>query len=114
MYSADGYVSSNIPSDNRLNIASGEFKSATLEELQSAARYISYCGRYEVKEDYVLHHMEVSFFPNWVGKTIKRNFEFKDNKLILTADEMTRNIGQQSSAVIVWEKVEALNAINYQ
>ena len=50
---------------------------ATPEEVRIAFEgYISYCGFYEVNEQerFVLHHLQLSWFPNWVGTEQKRFF----------------------------------------
>lgn len=40
----------------------------TIEEKASAAEtYVSYCGRYGVEGDKIIHHIEVGFFPNWIS-----------------------------------------------
>ena len=45
--------------------------------------YLSYCGTYEVEGDVVVHHIEMSLFPNWVGGEQRRQFEPSDDKLVL-------------------------------
>ena len=42
---------------------------STAEKAGAAETYVSYCGRYEFHGPTVLHHVDLSFFPNWVGVT---------------------------------------------
>ena len=52
---------------NRLKFGAGDIAIAggTDEEKVAAAdTYLSYCGRYEIQGEKVVHHIEVSFFPN--------------------------------------------------
>jgi len=52
---------------------------ATAEEKVAAAiTYFSYCGRYQVTDDRVIHLMEVSFYPNWIGQKQERFYKSID------------------------------------
>lgn len=66
--------------------------------------YISYAGTYEVHEDYVLHHIEVSLFPNWVGGTQKRFFERDGDRLTLISPPIVLQ-DQSVTYHLVWQKV---------
>jgi hypothetical protein len=76
----------------------------TEEKLKAIETYIHYCGPYEVKGDKVIHHVEVSLFPNWVGTDQMRFFEFSGNRLTLSTPPFERG-GIQHSAVMIWERV---------
>ena len=68
MYGDDGYMSVALMKEDRPKFASGDIGGGTVEEKVAAVEgYMSYCGWYEVKDDRVVHHIEVSLFPNWVG-----------------------------------------------
>ena len=70
---------------NRLKFGAGDIAGGTDEEKVAAAdTYLSYCGRYEIQGEKVVHHIEVSFFPNWLGVVQKRIFEFDGNTLSLS------------------------------
>ena len=48
---------------------------ATPEEIVTGFEgYVSYCGRYEINEQerFVIHHLQLSWFPNLVGTKQKR------------------------------------------
>jgi hypothetical protein len=104
MYSADGFMSVAIMSINRPNFATDDPAKATPEELAAAADYLSYAGKYEVKADLVTHHVEISFFPNLVGKIRERAAEFKDNLLILSSPPYWAD-GELRTSVITWARV---------
>jgi len=63
---------------------------------------VAYAGRYEVKGDKVCHHIDVSFFPNWVGGANVRNYKFEGKILILT----TQPDADGAVERIYWERVE--------
>ena len=51
-------MSVTVMSANRLKFTSGDIKGGTTEEKVAAAdTYISYCGKYEVQQDTVIHHI---------------------------------------------------------
>jgi hypothetical protein len=64
-----------------------ELDNAPEEELRNAVTgIVAYFGSYEVDESAhtVIHHVEASLFPSWVGTDLKRNFEFERGSLVLT------------------------------
>ena len=76
---------------------------ATPDEMFKAFRdFLSYCGSYEVynNPNQVVHRINISSFPNWVGQNQIRKFEFMDDKLILSTD----TIGS-SRHRLVWQKI---------
>ena len=61
----DGYMSVAMMAANRLKFGAGDIAGGTdVEKVAAADTYLSYCGRYEIQGDKVVHHIEVSFFPN--------------------------------------------------
>jgi hypothetical protein len=106
MYNADGYMSVTIMSSARLKFASGDLKGGTTEEKVAAAdSYISYCGTYEVKADTVIHHIELSFFPNWIGVDQKRMLSIDGNRLSLSTPPIAV-AGIEKTHHLIWERVK--------
>jgi len=104
MYTADGYMSVTILPKNRRRFNTQDILGGTIEEKVAAAEsYISYCGRYEVVQDRVIHRVEVSFFPNWVGVDQERFYRFDGNRLTIRAAPMLIN-GKSQSVYLIWEK----------
>ena len=105
MYGGDGYMSVAFMADGRLRFSSSYIRGGTPEEKVTAINdYVSYCGRFEVKGDRVVHHIEVSLFPNWVGTSQERSYEFDGDRLTLSTPLMTVG-GRRLSNRLVWEKV---------
>ena len=104
LYSADGYMSAAIMTAGRPAFAAGDILGGSVEERAgAAATYISYAGRYEVRGDRVVHHVEVSLFPNWVGGTQERFCEFIGERLALNTGPMAV-AGAMRRAYLVWER----------
>ena len=104
LYSDDGYMSVAFMKRGRPRFSSGDIRGGTTEEKVAAVEgYVSYCGRYEVEDDRVIHHIEVSLFPNWVGAKQERMFEFDGDRLTLSTPLMLVG-GRQLSTHLIWER----------
>jgi hypothetical protein len=62
---------------------------------------MAYCGRHEVRGDQVVHHIEQSLFPNWLGTNQQRFIKLDGNRLTLTTDPAVTK--QPFVARTVWE-----------
>jgi len=104
IYSREGYVSVAFMKEGRPIFASGDVRGGTVEEKMTAVEgYVSYCGRFEVKGDKVIHQIEVSLFPNWVGVSQERIYEFEEDRLTLSTPLMLTG-GRQLSTHVIWER----------
>jgi hypothetical protein len=105
MYNQDGYMFVAIMRPNRVMFPTGDLLSGSTEEkAQAAGTYVSYCGRYEFRGDTVIHHVEISLFPNWVGVDQERLVEVRGDRLTLSTRPILLG-GIQWSAHLVWERV---------
>jgi hypothetical protein len=105
MYSHDGYVTFTVMSANRPKFASADIAAGSSAEKAAAVdTYFSYCGTYKVRGDRVIHHLEVSLFPNWIGGDQERIFEFKGNRLILRTPPLSWG-GREQTGMVTWERV---------
>src|SRR5439155_6346759 len=66
--------------------------------------YVAYYGTYAVKEQEgaVIHHVEASLYPSWVGSDQRRLFRFSEGKLILRSINGSGGPGTEN--VLVWER----------
>ena len=105
MYNEDGYMFVAIMSPYRLKFAGGDLLSGTPEEeAQAEETFLSYCGRYELREEAVIHQIELSSFPNWVGADQERLLELRGNRLTLSTHPILMQ-GKQQTAYLIWERV---------
>ena len=105
LYSLDGYMSVAFMKEGRPNFKSGDIRGGSAEEKIAAVNgYVSYAGRYTVQDDTVVHNIEVSLFPNWVGVSQERVFSFEGSRLTLSTPLMLVG-GKQLSTHLVWERV---------
>jgi hypothetical protein len=104
LYSQDGYMCGAFMSANRQKFVAGDILRGTTEEKVAAAEtYVSYCGRYEIRGDRVVHHVEVSFFPNWIGVDQERLYSLEGDMLTLSTPPFLVG-GVQQAAYLVWKR----------
>jgi len=107
MYQRDGRMSVNIMRSDRSKFASNNLTEATSEEIKSGFEgYFSYCGSYDVNvpKGFIIHHLELSAFPNWVGTDQKRYFEFSGDRLTLKTPPLTLS-GRDQVHRLIWERL---------
>ncbi len=103
-YTPDGYMSVAMMQANRPAFAEEDLLGGTPEEKAAAASsYVTYCGRYEVGDGTVIHHVDLSLFPNWVGVDQERFVEVKGDELTITTRPL--RIGGETINRLVWERV---------
>jgi len=104
MYTQDGTMSVLIMRANRPNFSSNDlFGGSDAEKLAAVEGYLSYCGTYEFDGGQVIHHILVSFFPNWVGMDQIRLVEISQDRLILSTHLMLLR-GKQQTARLEWKR----------
>jgi hypothetical protein len=104
MYGRDGYMSVAIMRPDRARFAAGDLLGGTAEERARAAEtYVSYCGRYEFRGDTVVHRVELSLFPDWVGIEQERLVEVEGDRLTLSTRPILLGGGQRT-AHLIWER----------
>ena len=92
-------------SGDRLPFAADDMLGGTEREKGSAFNsFVCYCGTFHVGVQSVVHQIEVSLFPNWVGTSQERFYEFVGNTLRLSSKPFLIN-GEQQTAHLIWRKV---------
>ena len=104
-YTPDGRMSVSIMSADQARFAGEDIAGGTTAEKATIAEtYLSYCGTYEIRGDTVLHHVEISAFPNWIGADQVRTFALDGDRLSLTTPPLLRN-GVRRTSHLSWERV---------
>jgi len=108
IYSQDGYMSVAFMKADRVKCKSEDVRGSSAEEKVSAMdTYLSYCGKYEVRGDKVVHHIEVSLFPNWTGQDQERFYRFDRDQLTLSTSPMPIG-GMEQTAHLIWKRSRAV------
>lgn len=105
MYTSNGYMSAQVMAEERQQFAVDDPRGGTFEEYADAMKtYSGYCGTYEVRENVIIHNMEVSWYPNWTGTQIIRYFKLDGDMLTVNSPPMLVE-GVQLTAHAVWQKI---------
>ena len=106
IYDGHGSFSGQIVGSDRPSFQSGNLLKGTPEEIKTAFEgYIAYYGAYEV-DDYkgqVTHRVAGALFPNWIGDTQTRNFEFEGERLRLSTQPIKGRTADLTN-ILLWER----------
>jgi hypothetical protein len=103
IYTQDGYMSAMIMRADRPRFLVSDMLGGSIEEqAQAAQSYLSYGGTYEIQGDKIIHHIEASLFPNWVGEDQVRFVDklTKDQLMLRTQPYLTG--GKIGTGYLVW------------
>lgn len=107
VYTREGWMTAVINYGGRKPLSTPERFRATTEE--KAAAYdtsFSYAGRYEIKDDKVIHHVEIASVENWVNTDLIRNFRLQGNRLTLLTPPLATRQGGTANVELVWERMK--------
>lgn len=108
-YTADGHMAAILMRPERPLFAKPNLASGTAEEKIAAVNgYVSYAGTYRVEADMVIHTVEFSLLPNWIGTELVREISWTNDdpaQLILTTPPQVTRSGQAVVNRLRWQKV---------
>lgn len=102
MYDANGNMAGQVMRPGRARVELGD---GTAQQVRAAyLGYIAYFGTYEITPDgqSVVHHVDGSLNPAWVGGDQIRGLRFDGDRLILSAD--VRKKGHMVTHTLTWER----------
>lgn len=109
-YTEDGRMSASLMSNGRPGAPTRTLSAAPIEiRAAAAAGYLSYAGSYSMDGNDVLHHIELSLMPNWVGTTERRLIEWAPSEngfdLILSTPPTKTDGGRLAVNRLRWERM---------
>lgn len=105
IYTQDGHMSAVIMGADRPRFLVSDMLGGSVEEQAQAAKtYMSCCGTYEIQGDKVIHHVEASLFPNWVGQDQVRFIDklTKDQLVLRTEPQLAG--GKVGMGYLIWHR----------
>ena len=108
IYDAQGMMSAQLAQSGRKPFAIPDRMAGAPEEVRAAFEtYQAYYGRYKVdeRERVVIHTVVQALLPNWVGTEQRRQYQFKDGRLILRTPPLAIG-GKRITGELVWEKIK--------
>lgn len=110
-YTEDGRMWGTLMRLDRDNVDAPTLASATVKErARAAAGYLNYAGTYRVEPGKVVHVVELSLYPNWLGGEQVRDVEWMDGPnntkdLVLSALGRHPN-GTEVYNRLLWRRIE--------
>jgi hypothetical protein len=107
IYEAGGRMAVQVADPDRAAFATGDPRAATDSEVRAAFdSYLAYYGSYTVHPErgIVVHHLEMSWIPNWTGGDQVRYFDLRCGRLTLKTPPIVVG-GFEQVATLVWEKL---------
>lgn len=88
---------------------------AVEERAAAAAGYLNYAGTYRLEGERVIHSVEVSLYPNWIGGDQHRSIEWLPTKdghfdLVLSATSVNRH-GQEVTNRLQWRRLTPATSV---
>jgi hypothetical protein len=109
VYDGRGSFSGQIMAHERPAFATGNLLKGSDAEVRAAFEgYVAYYGSYWVDEaeELMIHQVEGSFFPNWIGERQIRQFEFTSEGKLQLSTLPIKGARAELTVVLVWERAE--------
>lgn len=106
VYTSDGYMSATLMRRNRPDLGTATLAGAPAQgRAVAAAGYLAYGGPYRIEGDEVVHMVQVSLFPDWVGGEQRRQIVWDGDELILQAATTTAS-GRRAKNRLRWRRAD--------
>ena len=103
-YGADKSMFCAIQKGGRTPFTTGkQWTADAAEKARAYEDYLTYCGRCEMEGDTVTHHIEISLYPDWIGKHQVRKLQFVGGLLHITA-RLEDNTPEARTSLLIWER----------
>jgi hypothetical protein len=108
VYDGLSSFSGQIMTQGRPAFATGNLLKGSDGEVRTAFEgYVAYYGQYSVDETegLMVHKVEGSFFPNWIGEQQVREFEFTDDGRLELRTLPIKGAQADLTVVLLWERM---------
>ena len=107
LYTERGFFSVMIMQPNRRQfVAENLFEASAEEKLAAADGFIAYSGKYTLQENKILHSIDLSFFPNWIGTTHLSTAVITHDTLSLATPSLSPTSVTPDIAHIMWKRAD--------
>jgi hypothetical protein len=106
VYTADGRMITTISRAHRAPIGGDLLSASPRGRAEAAASFVAYSGTFRLEGDEVVHDVEMSLFPDWVGTRQRRHVSLTDDGATLTLSSIPPTAGGPSVCRrLIWERV---------
>jgi hypothetical protein len=84
IYTEDGHMSAVVAARERSRFGSPDPRAGSDAAIVEAFRtFVAYSGRYRIDGDSVVHFVDISLFPDWVGDEQRRHVDLHGDEMVL-------------------------------
>jgi len=106
-YTPAGFMAGQLAAEHRTPLATVDpLGGSAAERADAYSTYVAYYGRYEIRGDTIVHQVQSSLFPNWVGDAQLRYATLADDVLILRTPSL-EVAGSTTISELRWTRAEA-------
>lgn len=102
-YSSDGRMMALITHDGRQRIDGDRQAAPEWQRAEAYKSSIAYAGPFTLEDGWILHLVEISTYPNWVGTVLRRALGFELDAVILTTAPQMQD-GVETVIKLVWQR----------
>jgi len=109
VYTPDGTMMTTLGRAARTPITGGDMMGGPeAERVAAFSSFVAYQARFHMEGGDIIHTVEMSLFPNWVGTAQRRHVELAADgrSLVLSSDPFLLR-GAMSRQVLAWRRIEA-------
>lgn len=103
IYAIGGYMSGTIQAGDRKKLSGGQWTSPPEESAAAFTSFLGYAGRFTVEGSDVVHHIEVTSFPNWKGVDQCRHATLEDGELRLIG-RIEAGTSEARTVTLLWQR----------
>jgi hypothetical protein len=93
-----------VCSGERAKLSGGQWTAPDADKAAAYTSCFAYSGTYEVSGSEILHKVDLSLYPNWVGTVQRRSATFIDDGRIALSARMEENTADARTAELIWQR----------
>jgi hypothetical protein len=72
--------------------------------VEAVSNFVAYAGTYEIDDEKVIHHLDLSLMPNWTGQDFVRTYELNGDQITLTTPPVLID-GRMQVGSLTWQRI---------
>ncbi|HYF21634.1 MAG TPA: lipocalin-like domain-containing protein [Ramlibacter sp.] len=107
LYTADGFMSGTMQRARPRPFAIADRLQGTADEKVAAFDdYVTYCGRWRADGGDLIHDIELSLLPNWIGQSQRRFAQWHNPDRVDLVGTWDLGGGRRRSTLVEWERAK--------
>ena len=102
-YNSDGRMMALISHDGRERLDGDRQAAPASQRAEAYKSSIAYAGQFTLEAGWVLHAVDISTYPNWVGTVLRRALTFEQDAAVLTTAPQMQD-GVETVIKLVWQR----------